>query len=97
MKLKAVFDSIIMKEIEEDESQYGNIVIPDMGKEKHIVAEILDVGPGKISFFDGKLIPTRMSIGDKVILPQVGIVKISHEGEEYIACDESKVLAIIKD
>lgn len=96
MKLKAVFDSVLMKEIEQDESQYGSIIVPDLGKEKHIIAEIIDVGPGKESIVSGKFIPTSSKIGTRVILPQVGITKISYEGEEYIACDESKILAIIE-
>lgn len=97
MKLKAVFDSIIVKEIEEDESQYGSIVIPDMAKEKHIIGEILDVGPGRLSLLEGKLVPTSMKKGQKVILPQIGITKITHDGEDYVACDEGKVLAIIEE
>ena len=97
MNLKAVFDSIIVKEIETDESQYGNIIIPDQGKQKHIVGEVLDVGPGRRSILSGDFIETSIKKGDMVLLPSVGITNISNEGEEYIACDEGKVLAIIKN
>lgn len=97
MNLKAVFDSIIVKEIETDESQYGNIIIPDNGKQKHIVAEVLDVGPGKRSLLSGDFIETSIKKGDVVLLPSIGITSITNEGEDYIACDEGKVLAIIQN
>lgn len=97
MKLKAVFDAIIVKEIQQDESQYGSIIVPDMGKEKHIVGEILDVGPGRKSLLNGTQIPTVLKKGMQVILPRVGVTTLYSEGEEYIACDEGKVLAILEN
>ena len=97
MKLKAVFDSIIVKQIETDESQFGNIIIPDNGKQKHILGEVLDVGPGRVSLFTGEILKTQIKKGDVVLLPSVGITNISNDGEDYIACDEGKVLAVLND
>jgi co-chaperonin GroES (HSP10) len=68
-----------------------------MGKEKHIIAEILDVGPGKKSLLSGEHIPTVLKKGLKVVLPRVGVTNLYSDGEEYIACDEGKVLAILED
>ena len=34
--VKALFNTVLVKPIEEDESTYGNIVVPDMGKEKNL-------------------------------------------------------------
>ncbi len=33
-KLEALFDAVIVKPIENEETLYGNIIVPDMGKEK---------------------------------------------------------------
>jgi co-chaperonin GroES (HSP10) len=95
MKLKAVFDSIILEKVEQGETSYGSIVVPDMGKEKHILADVIDVGPGRRNVLNGELISTSIKVGDRVIIPQVGITQIEHEDKEYIACDEGKVLAIV--
>jgi chaperonin GroES len=97
MKLKAVFDAIIVKEIEQDESQFGSIIVPDMGKEKHIIGEVIDVGPGRRSIMTGEIFKPYLKVGQKVILPRVGITSLFLEGEEYIGCDEGKVLAILED
>ena len=44
--VKALFNAVIVKPIEEEESVHGNIVVPDMGKEKNIKGEVTSVGPG---------------------------------------------------
>jgi len=96
MNFKAVFDSIIVEKIEEDEKSYGSIIVPDMTKEKHIIGKVISVGPGRRSILSGDLIPTTIKEGDEVILPQNGITYLEHKDGEYIACDEGKVLAIMK-
>jgi len=98
MKYKAVFDSVIAKKLDEDETSYGSIIVPDMGKEKNIVADVIDIGPGRRSIFTGETIPVQIKKGDRVILPQIGITNLEIiDGDEYIAFDEGKVLAIIKE
>jgi len=96
MKLQAVFDAIIVQPIEENETTYGSIIVPDMGKEKHLTGEVLSVGPGKRSLLNGEFIPTTIKVGDRVLLPQVGITKLESPDGELIACDEGKVLAVVE-
>ena len=48
-------DRIVILPQEEEEQTYGNIVVPDMGKEKPEMGTVLAVGPGRIST-DGTLI-----------------------------------------
>jgi len=96
MEFKAVFDAIIVRPLPDEETTYGSIIVPDMGKEKHIIGDIISVGPGRRSPLSGELIPMSMTVGQRVILPQVGITKIEDEDGELVACDEGKVLAIIE-
>ena len=70
--LQAVFDGVIVKPIETEDTLYGNIIVPDVGKEKSNVAEVVAVGPGKHSITGDKFIETTISVGDKVILPSMG-------------------------
>lgn len=94
MNLKAVFDAIIVKPLEEDETTYGSIIVPDMGKEKNITGDVISVGPGRRTI-TGELIKPEIKVGDRVVLPQVGITKLESEDGELIAAQESKVLAIV--
>ena len=95
-ELKAVFDGVIVKPIEEEDTLYGNIIVPDVGKEKSNVAEVISVGPGKPTI-TGEFIKTTIQIGDKVILPAMGPSKFDFQGEEYYICAENMVLGIIKN
>lgn len=94
MKIKAVFDSIIVRAIESSNT-HGNIILPDMGKEKSIFGEVISVGPGVYSV-TGQFLNSSLKEGDKVLLPQVGPVKIEFNGEEYFGCQEKMVMAIIE-
>ena len=93
--VKALFNGVIIKPIEEEESSYGTIVVPDMGKEKNLKGEVVSVGPGYYSGM-GNFIETTVKVGDIVLLPQMGPVKVDFEREEYYMIEENKILAIIE-
>ena len=88
-------DKIVILPQEEGEQTYGNIVVPDMGKEKPEMGEVLAVGPGRIST-DGTLIPNRLEVGVTVMVPKFGAQVVVVENETYIIAGESDVLGIIK-
>jgi len=88
-------DKIVILPQEEGEQTYGNIVVPDMGKEKPEIGTVLAVGPGRIST-DGTLIPNRLEVGVTVMVPKFGAQVVVLENETYIVAGESDVLGIIK-
>lgn len=92
-------DRIVLKPIDEGEKTYGNIVIPDMGKEKPEIGEVLAVGPGRQSELDpSKLITVRScKVGDIVLVPKIGTLRIDFEGEEYYIAQDREILAVIKE
>ena len=89
-------DKIVILPQEEEEQTYGNIVVPDMGKEKPETGTVLAVGPGRIST-DGSLIPNRIKKGVKVMVPKFGAQVVVIENETYIIASENDVLGIIKN
>ena len=93
--MKALFNAVIVKPIEEEESVHGSIIVPDMGKEKNLKGEVISVGPGYYSGM-GTFIETVVKEGDIVILPQMGPTKMDHEGQEYYMIEENKILAIVE-
>lgn len=94
MALEALFDAVIVKPIEIEETTYGNIIVPDVGKEKNEIAEVIAVGPGKPTI-TGEFIPTQLKVGDKVVLPTMGFTKLPYDGEEYYVGPENQILAKI--
>ena len=92
MELEALFDAVIVKPYESEETTYGNIIVPDLGKEKNELGEVVAVGPGKPTI-SGEFIPTVLKVGDKVVLPTMGFTKLPYDGEEYYVGPENQVLA----
>jgi len=98
-KLQPTNDRILLKPIDEGEQMYGNIVIPDMGKEKPEMGEVLAVGPGRQSELDpSKLITVRScKVGDIVLVPKLGTLRIDFEGQEYYIAQDREILAVVKE
>lgn len=94
--LEALFDAVIVKPIEEEETMSGNIIVPDLGKEKNERGIIQAIGPGKYTV-TGDFIKTVLKVGDIVILPTMGFTKFSFEGEEYWVGSENSILAKINN
>lgn len=94
MKLEALYNAVIVKPREIEETRYGNIIVPDLGNEKNKTAEVVAVGPGYYSA-TGIMIPTIIKEGDLVILPTMGFSKLEFEGEEYWVGVENQLLGKI--
>ena len=95
-KLTAFYDACIVKPIEAEETIYGNIIVPDMGKETNTFGEVIAVGPGRYTI-NGSLMKPHVKVGDKVVLPTQGFTKLPFDGEEYYVGPENQVLAKVSD
>ena len=95
-KLEALFDAVIVKPIEAEEQTFGNIIVPDMGKEKNEFGEVVAIGPGRTTI-DGTLIPAQLKVGDRVVLPTMGFTKLPFDGDEYYVGPENQVLARVSN
>ena len=89
-------DKIVILPQEEGEQTYGNIVVPDMGKEKPEIGKVLAVGPGRIST-NGTLRPNKIKAGVTVMVPKFGAQVAVVENETYIIASENDILGIIKN
>ena len=94
MALEALFNAIIVKPVEIEETSYGGIVVPDLGNEKNETGKVVSVGKGHYSV-TGTWIDTILQEGDVVVLPTMGFTKFEYEGEEYWIGRENDVLAKI--
>lgn len=94
-KLRPVNGNVIIRPIEEEEQMSGNIIIPDMGKERPEMGEIIAIS--KIyNFNKGEYVPTIIEIGMKVLIPKMGAQSVTIDGEEYYITAQSSILSIIE-
>jgi chaperonin GroES len=85
----------VIKQQDETETMYGNIIVPDAGKEKPLMGEVIASGPGVVNM-NGIVIPNTTEVGATVIFPAFGGQRITVEGEEYIVCKEQDLIAILE-
>ena len=79
----------------EKEKTKSGIYIPDtVQKEKPAEGEVIAVGEGW--YQDGKLIPMKVKVGDKVMFSKYGFEEIKVDGVDYYILKEDSILAIIK-
>jgi co-chaperonin GroES (HSP10) len=95
-RLYALYNAIIVKPLEEQETNYGSIVVPDLGNEKNKIGEVVDVGEGHYSV-TGTWIPTQCKLGDLVVLPTQGFTRFEFKGEEFYIGPENQILAVINE
>lgn len=95
--LQPTNDRILVKPIDEVEQTYGNIVIPDMGKEKPEMGEVLAIGPGRMSEHNQLITVRSCKVGDIVLVPKIGTLRIDFEGDEYYIAQDREILAVIKE
>jgi chaperonin GroES len=85
--------NVIIKPIEEQEQTYGNIVIPDMGKERPEIGEIIAVSD-TYNWHTGEYYNSKLTPGQKVLVPKMGAVKLTVDGEDYFITKETEILAV---
>jgi chaperonin GroES len=93
-QLEALFDAVIVKPLELEETQFGSIFIPDAGKDRNEQGKVIAAGPGRHVAGVG-FIPIEIKVGDTVILPTMGFARLQFEGEEYFIGPENQILARI--
>ena len=95
MKIKPLHNHVVIKQQDETETMYGNIIVPDAGKEKPLMGEVIASGPGVVNM-NGIVIPNTIEVGATVIFPAFGGQRITVDGDEYIVCKEQDLIAILE-
>ena len=91
MNIRPLYDRIVVKRIEEQETTRNGIVIPDSAKEKPQEGEVMAVGKGK-RLEDGKLVALDVKVGDRILFGKYSGNEIKLDGTEYIIMREDDVL-----
>ena len=92
--IKPLSDRVLIKMKEKEETTKSGIILASTAQEKPQVAEVIEVGPGRM--IDGKREEMEVKKGDNVVVSQYGGTKVKYEGEEYIILREEDILAIVE-
>jgi chaperonin GroES len=94
VKVRPLYDRILVKRVEPKEQVRGGIIIPDTAKEKPLEAEVVAVGEGKYAE-DGKRIKLDVKKGDRVLIGKYAGTDIKLDEGEFTILREDEVLAIV--
>jgi len=96
MNVKPLADRILVRRLEETEMKRGGIIIPDTAKEKPQQAEVVAVGPGRMTE-EGKRIALDVKKGDKILMGKYSGTEVKIDGTDYLIMREEEVLAIVAE
>ena len=94
MKLKPLFDKVVLKKVEAEETTKAGLILTGSAKEKPDVSVVVAVGPGGV--IDGKEVSMVLSVGDKVIVGKYSGTEVKVDNEEYTVVSQSDILAIVE-
>jgi chaperonin GroES len=95
MKVRPLYDRILVKRIEEEQKTAGGLFIPDTAKEKPQQGVIVSVGQGKVQE-DGSLRKLELKAGDKILFAKYSGSEIKMDGVEHLILREDDVLGVIE-
>ena len=94
MTLKPLFDKVVLKQVEAEETTKTGIILPGSAQEKPQMSEVVAVGPGGL--VDGNEVKMTLKVGDKVITGKYSGTEVKLDGIEYTIVSQSDVLAVIE-
>jgi chaperonin GroES len=94
MKVKPLYDRILIKRLKEAETTKGGIIIPDTAKEKPQEGKVIAVGSGKLDD-KGKRIALEVKKGDRVLFGKYSGTEIKIDGEEHTILREDEIFGIL--
>jgi chaperonin GroES len=94
MKVKPLYDRILVKRFEEKEQKKGSIIIPDTAREKPMEGKVVAVGAGRME--KGERIALEVKVGNKVLFGKYSGTEIKIDDQEHVILKEDEVLGIIQ-
>lgn len=95
-QIRPLYDRLVVRRLEEQETMLNGIIIPDSAKEKPQQGEVVAAGRGKRQE-DGSLTPLDVKVGDKILFGKYSGSEIKLDGEELLILREDEVLGVLEN
>ncbi|MFL9988018.1 co-chaperone GroES [Paraburkholderia sediminicola] len=95
MKIRPLYDRVIVKRIEQQRTTASGIVIPDSAAEKPEQGEVIAVGDGRL-LQDGTRRPLQLNVGDQVLFGKYAGQTVKVDGEELLVMREEDVMGVLE-
>ena len=95
MSIRPLYDRVVIRRLDEEQTTPGGIVLPDNAKEKPIQGKVVAVGQGK-SLDNGELAALTVKEGDTVLFGKYAGTEVKIQGEELVVMREDDILGIVE-
>ncbi len=95
MKIKPLYDRVVVKKVELEQKTAGGIILPDTAKEESQIGEIVAVGEGRL-LEKGEIKSLKVKEGEKVLFSKYAGNEVELDGEKYLIIREEDILAIVE-
>ncbi len=94
MTIKPLYDHVLVKMIEVEETTKSGIILTAASKEKPQFAEVIAVGPGKKE--NDLFVEVPVKVGDRIIISNYAGNKVKIDNEELIIVSSNDILAVVE-
>ncbi len=95
LKIRPLYDRVIVKRLEEEQRSAGGIVIPDTAKEKPVRGKVLAVGKGKV-LENGDIRALAVKVGDEVLFGKYSGTEIRLDNEDLLVMREEDLMGVVE-
>ena len=95
MKIRPLYDRVVVRRKEEEQKSAGGIVLPGSAKEKPNQGEVVAIGQGKL-LDNGEVRPLSVKVGDQVVFGPYSGNNIKIDGDELIMLSETEIFGVIE-
>ena len=94
MKLKPLFDKVVLEQKKQEQTTASGIVIPGSDKEMPMQGKVVAVGPG--GMIDGNEVKMEVKVGENVVYSKYSGSEIELDNVKYVILKQSDILAIVE-
>lgn len=102
--IKPLFDYVLVKPLQQEQTLPSGIVLPDSAKEKPQIGEIMAVGPGSDCCGGGccsdeknKCEHIVVKVGQKVLYKKWGGNEVKVGTEEWLLIEQKDIMAVVEN
>ena len=94
MKIKPLFDRVVLLPLENEAETKGGILLPTAAQEKSQLAKVVAIGSGMNA--DGKDVGMQVKPGDKVLYGKFTGTEVTVDEQKYVVVRQADILAVIE-
>jgi len=91
-KIRPLYDRVLVKRLEAEETTKGGIIIPDTAKEKGQTGKVIATGSGRLTK-DGAITPLQVKEGDVVYFGKYSGTDVD---KDHLIIREDEILGVVE-